>query len=99
MKMKRAKSVDSLVYLETVLKMGQYNRKKNKFFATITHEQLAKTFQYASATTSYVKYRDIRARIYNRTLGKIVLPQISVNGRKRGRKLEVDKLIQIIEKY
>lgn len=95
----RAKSVNSIVYLETVLKMGQYDRKKNKFLNPITHEQLAETFRYASSSSSYIKYRYIRTAISNRSNGKIVLPNISMTGRKRGRRLEVDRLIQIIESF
>lgn len=95
----RAKSVSNVVYLETLLTLAQYDRKKNKFMNKITHTQLAETFRYSTPNISYMKYRSIKNRLMNSTNGKIVLPNIPINENKRGRKSQIEQLIKIVEKF
>lgn len=95
----RAKSVSNVLFLKTVLSMGQYDKKKNKFMKELTHTELANTFRYSNPQISYQKYRDIKIRLMNATNARIVLPNIPQNTARRGRKSQINKLIEIVDQY
>ncbi len=95
-----AAKVSSDVYLETILKMGEYSLAKKKFGKALTHAEIARHFRYSCAQTSYAKYSKIRKMIAKQSSGAIKLPHIRVNDiQPRKKSNEYEQLITVINRF
>lgn len=95
-----AAKVSSVLYLETVLKMGEYSLMKKKFGKPLTHAEIARHFRYSCPQTSYSKYTRIRKMIMKQSSGAIKLPHIRVNDIKPAKTVnEYEQLMTIVNRF